>query len=141
MAGVVACPACGKRNRVPASATGSPVCAACKTALPWIVDANDDDVDDALVAGIPVLVDVWAPWCGPCRTVAPIIEQVARERAGRLKVVKVDVDELPHVAARYGVQGVPTLLLLERGREVARQVGAVPAAALERWLDAHVTAS
>lgn len=141
MAGVVACPACGKRNRMPASATGSPACAACKTALPWIVDANEDDVDDALVAGIPVLVDVWAPWCGPCRTVAPIIEQVARERAGRLKVVKVDVDELPHVAARYGVQGVPTLLLLERGREVARQVGAVPAAALERWLDAHLTAS
>jgi thioredoxin 2 len=69
--------------------------------------------------------------------VAPILEQAARDRAGRLKVVKVNVDELPEVSARYGVQGIPTLLLLDHGREVARQVGALSAAAFDRWLDAH----
>jgi thioredoxin 2 len=73
--------------------------------------------------------------------VAPVLEQIATERAGHLKVVKVNVDELPHVSARYGVQGIPTLLLLERGREIGRQVGAAPAAALNRWLDAHLTAA
>lgn len=139
MSGVVACTACGKRNRVPAIASGSPVCAACKTALPWIVDATGDDYEGALDANVPVLVDLWAPWCGPCRTVAPILEQAARERAGRLKLVRVNVDELPAVSARYGVQGIPTLLLLDRGHEAARQVGALPAHALDRWLDTHAS--
>ena len=139
-AAIVACPGCGKRNRVPAAATGSPVCAACKRALPWLVDATRGEVDGALVANVPVIVDLWAPWCGPCRMVAPILEQVAQARAGQVKVVKVNVDELPEVSARYGVQGIPTLLLLDRGREVARQVGAVPAHELDRWLDAHIAA-
>jgi thioredoxin 2 len=137
MAGVVACPACDRKNRVPASATGTPVCAACTTPLPWIVEATSADLDGALDAKVPVVVDLWAPWCGPCRMVAPILEQAARERAGRLKVVKVNVDELPEVSARYGVQGIPTLLLLDHGREVARQVGALPAHAFDRWLDTH----
>jgi thioredoxin 2 len=113
------------------------VCAACKAPLPWLVEATRADLDSVLDASVPVVVDLWAPWCGPCRTVAPILEQVARERAGHLKVVKVNVDELPDVSARYGVQGIPTLLLLDRGREVARQVGALPHAALDRWLTAH----
>ena len=138
MADIVACPSCGARNRVPPSASGSPVCASCKTALPWLVEATAADVDDVLHATVPVIVDLWAPWCGPCRMIAPILEQAARDRAGHLKVVKVNVDELPEVSARYGVQGIPTLLLLDRGREVSRQVGALPAHALDRWLDAHV---
>ena len=141
MAAIVPCPSCGKKNRVPAVAAGSPVCAVCKTALPWLVDATPDTVEVALDAHVPVIVDLWAPWCGPCRMVAPVLEQIATERAGHLKVVKVNVDELPHVSARYGVQGIPTLLLLERGREIGRQVGAAPAAALNRWLDAHLTAA
>lgn len=137
MSGVVACNACGKKNRVPASALGTPVCAACKAMLPWLVDATGEDLDAVLDANVPVVVDLWAPWCGPCRMVAPMLEQVARQRAGRLKIVKVNVDELPEVSARYGVQGIPTLLLLDHGREVARQVGALPAAALDRWLDTN----
>jgi thioredoxin 2 len=137
---IVPCPACGQKNRVPATAGGSPVCASCKRPLPWLVEATPDTVDAALSAKVPVLVDLWAPWCGPCRMVAPILEQLAAERAGRLKVVKVNVDELPQVSARYGVQGVPTLLLLEGGREIARQVGAAPKAALTRWLDEHLAA-
>ena len=141
MAAIVPCPSCGKKNRVPAVAAGSPVCAVCKTALPWLVDATADTVDAVLDTRVPVVVDLWAPWCGPCRMVAPVLEQIATERAGHLKVVKVNVDELPQLSARYGVQGIPTLLLLDHGREIGRQVGAAPAAVLNRWLDAHLTAA
>ena len=141
MAGIVSCANCGKRNRLPTTAAGTPVCAACKAPLPWIVDATRDAVDATLDANVPVVVDLWAPWCGPCRMVAPVLEQAARERAGHLKIAKVNVDELPDVSARYGVQGIPTLLLLDHGREIARQVGALPNAALDRWLDSHLGAA
>jgi thioredoxin 2 len=134
MSEIVACPNCGKRNRVPAATGGVPRCAACHTALPWLTTAGDGDFDQ--VAGnatLPVLVDLWAPWCGPCRVIAPGVEQAARELAGRLKAVKVNVDQAPRVAQRYGALSIPTLLILRRGREVARQVGAVPPATLLRW--------
>ncbi len=140
MVEIVTCPNCGKRNRVPAAATGVPRCAACHTALPWLTSAGDGDFEQ--VAGrstLPVLVDLWAPWCGPCRVVAPGIEQAATTLAGRLKAVKVNVDQAPRVAERLGVQGIPTLLLLRDGREVARQVGAVPPAALVRWAEEVIT--
>ncbi|HVD16380.1 MAG TPA: thioredoxin [Actinomycetota bacterium] len=136
MAEIVTCPNCGKRNRVPAAASGAPRCAACHTALPWLTSAGDGDFEE--VAGrstLPVLVDLWAPWCGPCRVVEPGVEQAVRELAGRLKAVKVNVDEAPRVAERLGVRGIPTLLLLRDGREIARQVGAVPPPALLRWAE------
>ena len=139
MAGTTPCPSCGRQNRVPAIAAGKPTCGVCGASLPWIVEATEDNFDGALDTGVPVLVDLWAPWCGPCRTVAPILEQLARERAGRLKVVKVNVDESPRVSARYRVQGIPTLLLFRRGELAGRQVGALPAAALSQWLDAHAS--
>ncbi|MGE4086229.1 MAG: thioredoxin [Vicinamibacterales bacterium] len=133
---VVACPACAKRNRVPDAAKGSPRCASCQTALPWSVAVHSAEHFGSVTAGAtPVLVDLWAPWCGPCRQVSPLLDDLARHRAGRLKVVKVNVDEVPAVSQRYGVQGIPTLLLLRNGREVARQVGALPAAALQQWVD------
>jgi len=132
---VTPCPACGVRNRVPAAAKGLPRCASCKGSLPWLVDAGDAEFSAATTARVPVLVDLWAPWCGPCRTMAPVLERAAAERAGRLKVVKVNIDAAPGVARRFGVQAVPTLLLLSNGREVGRQVGAVGEAALGRWLD------
>ena len=141
MASVVTCRCCQKKNRVPMVATGSPVCAVCKAPLPWLVDAAGENVDAALDANVPVIVDLWAPWCGPCRMVAPVLEQIAVDRAGHLKVVKVNVDELPHVSARYGVQGIPTLLLLDHGREIGRQVGAAPASVLNAWLDSHTATS
>ena len=112
----------------------------CKASLPWLVDATADNIDAVLDTNVPVVVDLWAPWCGPCRMVAPILEQLAVDRAGHLKVVKVNVDELPHLSARYGVQGIPTLLLLDHGREIGRQVGAAPAPVLQRWLDSHLGA-
>jgi thioredoxin 2 len=134
MAEIVTCSNCGKRNRLPAAARGMARCAACHTALPWLTAAGDGDFEQ--VAGrstLPVLLDLWAPWCGPCRVVAPGVERAARELAGRLKAVKVNVDEAPRVAERFGVHGIPTLLVLRQGREVARQVGAVPPPALVRW--------
>jgi thioredoxin 2 len=136
VADVVTCPNCGKRNRVPATARGVPRCAACHTALPWLTAAGDGDFEE--VAGnstLPVLVDLWAPWCGPCRIVEPGVERAAGSLAGRLKVVKVNVDQAPRTAERLGVQGIPTLLLLRDGREVARQVGAVPPPTLLRWAE------
>jgi thioredoxin 2 len=136
MAEIVACANCGKRNRVPAAARGVARCAACHTALPWLTSAGDGDFEQVVTASsLPVLVDLWAPWCGPCRVVAPGVEQAARELAGRLKVVKVNVDEAPRVAERFGVQGIPTLLILRQDRVVARQVGAVPPPALVRWAE------
>lgn len=121
---------------MPAAASGVPRCAGCHMPLPWVVDAGDDTFAEvAEGAKVPVLVDLWAPWCGPCRAVSPALESLARQRAGRVKLVKVDVDRSPAVAARFGAQSIPTLLVLDRGRVVARQVGAAPEAALGQWLD------
>jgi thioredoxin 2 len=135
---VVACPACGKKNRVPAAANGVPRCANCHAAVPWLTRAGDADFDEVAGASpVPVLVDLWAPWCGPCRMVAPAVEQSARKLAGRLKVVKVNVDEAPAVSARFDAMSIPTLLILDKGTVKARQVGALPADALLRWVEAQ----
>ncbi len=139
---VVTCPHCGKRNRVPAAGPGHPRCAACHQDLPWIVDAGDDDFAEiAERATQPVIVDLWATWCGPCRMVSPVLEQLATELAGRVKLVKVDVDKAPALSRRFAVQAVPTLLVLEGGRTVARQAGAAPAGALRKWFDDAVSGS
>lgn len=141
MAEIVACASCGKKNRVPVAASGTPRCASCHVDLPWIVDAGEDDFSTATSSRVPVLVDLWAPWCGPCRMVAPGVERAATELAGRLKVVKVNVDDAPSVSARFGVQGIPTLLVLRDGELVARQVGALPADRLVAWVRAVVDAA
>ncbi len=134
-AAVVACPKCGRRNRVPAVASGHPTCAACHAPLPWMVEAGDNDFAAVVGGATPVLVDLWAPWCGPCRMVSPAVEQVGTRLAGRVKVVKVNVDQSPAVSARYGVQAIPTLLLLQGGEERSRQVGAVPVHTLQAWVE------
>lgn len=133
---VVTCPHCGTRNRVPSVADGFPRCGTCRNPLPWIAEAGDDDF--AAVAerpSIPVLVDLWATWCGPCRMVSPVLEQLATERAGVIKLVKVDIDRAPGLNRRFQIQAVPTLLVLRGGEVAARQAGAAPVAALRRWLD------
>ena len=135
-ADLVTCPNCGRRNRVPAAAAGTPRCGNCHKPLPWIVDAGDDDFAEvAERASVPALIDLWAPWCGPCRMVSPALEQLATEMAGRLKLVKVNVDESPKLQQRFGVQAIPTLLVLRGGAVAARQTGAAPAAALRAWLE------
>ena len=121
---------------MPAAANGTPRCGNCHKALPWIVDAGDDDFAEvAEQASVPALVDLWAPWCGPCRMVSPALEQLATEMAGKLKLVKVNVDESPKLQQRFGVQAIPTLLLLRNGAVAARQTGAAPAGALRTWLE------
>jgi thioredoxin 2 len=133
---VITCPNCQRRNRVPAAAAGHPRCGNCHKPLPWIVDAGDDTFAEiAEAASLPVVVDLWAPWCGPCRMVSPALEQVATEMAGRIKLVKVNVDEAPRLQQRFGVQSIPTLLVLRKGEVIARQIGAVPEPAIRNWVN------
>jgi thioredoxin 2 len=138
---LVICPNCGRRNRVPAAAVGIPRCGQCHQPLPWITDAADDTFADiAEAADLPVLVDLWAPWCGPCRQVSPVLAQLATELAGQVKLVKVNVDESPKLQQRFSVQAIPALLVLSRGQVVARQVGAAPAADLRAWVTEAIRA-
>lgn len=139
---IVKCPHCGKRNRVPAAGDGKPRCANCHNGLPWIAVADDQDFGEVVEKSpIPVVVDLWATWCGPCRMVSPVLEQLATERAGSLKLAKVDVDAAPAIAQRFDVRAVPTLLLMDHGRVLARQAGAAPVAVLRNWLDQGLSAS
>jgi thioredoxin 2 len=133
---VIACPNCGRRNRVPAVGESVPKCGNCHNLLPWVADAGDDDFAEvAERSPVPVVVDLWATWCGPCRMVSPALEQLATERAGDIKLVKVEIDAAPRLAQRFEVRAVPTLLVMRDGEVVARQAGAAPVPALRSWLD------
>ena len=136
------CTQCGTRNRVPVTTTGRPLCAKCKTDLPWLVDATGAEFAAAIESSaVPVLVDLWAPWCGPCKAVAPALEQLAVELAGTLRIVKVNVDRAPEVSTRLGVQGIPTMVLYDGGDEVARQVGTLPGPAIRQWVERELAAA
>jgi thioredoxin 2 len=136
----IKCPNCGRRNRLRPAAEGVPRCAVCGALLPWIVDADSDSFDAEIVASVPVLIDFWAPWCGPCRMVSPVVERFAAAESGRIKVVKVNIDAAPEIAARYDVQGIPLLVLVRDGQEVDRLVGAAPEGHLRGWLEPHLPA-
>ncbi|MFD6511606.1 thioredoxin [Rhodococcus sp. NPDC060176] len=132
----VKCPNCGKTNNIPATGEGRPRCGNCHEPLPWIAAAGDGDFAEIVEkSSVPVLVDLWATWCGPCRMVSPALEQLAREHAGQIKLVKVDVDAAPRTAERFTVRAVPTLLVMDRGEVLARQSGAAPVPQLRTWLD------
>ena len=135
---IVTCPSCATKNRLRPTAQGVPRCSACQTMLPWIVETDAGSFEEEITASVPVLIDFWAPWCGPCRMVSPVVEQMGREYAGHLKVVKLNVDEAQTIAMQYGVQGIPLLVVVKDGGEIDRLVGAVPAEYLRAMLDRHV---
>lgn len=128
---IVKCPNCGANNRIrpEKQSVKQPVCGRCKQELPraastpvTVTDENFKDVVES--SPLPVLLDMWAAWCGPCRMIAPTIEALANELAGRVLVGKLDVDANSRTAARFRVQSIPTLLILKSGEEVSRLIGA-----------------
>ena len=125
---------CGAGNDVGPAPTGTPHCGRCAEPLPWLVDATPASFDAEITASVPVLVDFWAPWCAPCLALAPVLAQIAREHAGRVKVVKVDADRAMALAARYAARSIPLLVIIRDGREVDRVVGAQSRAAIEARL-------
>ena len=136
---LVRCRRCGRRNRVPPAAAGIPRCGNCHQPLPWIADADDDTFAEiAEAASVPVVVDLWAPWCGPCRFVSPILGDLAHQYAGRLKVVKVNVDDNQGLASRFDASSIPTLVVLRDGAVVDRIVGAAPKPQLEALIVKHL---
>ena len=104
-----------------------------------IKHVTDDTFDaEVLQAQTPVLVDYWAEWCGPCKAIGPTLEEVAKDYAGKLKVAKVNVDENQEIPRKYGIRGIPTLILFKNGEEVAKKVGAMSKSQLTAFLDSHV---
>jgi thioredoxin 2 len=135
---IVACTSCGKRNRVPFGSREAR-CGGCRATLPppsEPIEVPDAAAFDALLTDspLPVVVDFWAPWCGPCRMVAPEIARVAANNAGRYLVVKVNTDEIPELGERFGIRSIPTMAVFSGGRETARTAGARPAADIEAFV-------
>ena len=131
---MIGCPHCGATNRVPAERAGeSPQCGKCgQPLLTGHPLELDDHSFDAVVANspVPVLVDFWAPWCGPCRAMAPAFEQASKQLHGRALLVKVNSDDSPELSQRFGIRSIPTLVRLQQGQETGRQSGAIPAGAI-----------
>jgi len=144
---IINCPTCGQKNRIAYDRLSQPLrCGKCKTELTppsepvEIAQASDFD---RLVAkaSVPVVVDFWAPWCGPCRMVAPELQKVAARQAGRMLIVKVNTDAVNELGDRFGIRSIPTLAVFANGREVARTSGARPAADIEAFVDQAVHAT
>lgn len=142
---IVTCPSCGQQNRFAYERLGDETrCGKCKQPLPHIatpLEIGSTAEFDRLIgaSALPVLVDYWAAWCGPCRMVAPEIAKVAARQSGKLLVIKVNTDVLSDVGQRFGIRSIPTLAVFSGGREVARSAGARPAAEIEAFA-AHATA-
>ncbi len=136
---IVRCKNCGAKNRVDLSRIAmGPKCGKCGNPIKIpdrAIEINSSQFEDEVIKEIiPTVVDFWAPWCGPCRMVSPILEDIATRYPGRIKVVKINTDENPDISMRFGIQGIPTLILFKDGREVNRIIGAAPRQEIERFL-------
>lgn len=137
---IVTCSHCGAKNRLKTPPPGQlPVCGKCGQTLPWLVSATDASFASELDAAVPVLVDFWAPWCGPCRLVAPVLESLSKDLAGKLKVVKLNVDENPATASHYQARSIPMLMVFKNGAAVDTFVGALPKGAMLQKLRPHLS--
>jgi thioredoxin 2 len=136
---IVVCPQCSSKNRLKQPPKGQlPACGKCGATLPWLVQATDASFQAELDTELPVLVDFWAPWCGPCRMIAPVLEELSRELAGKLKIVKLNVDDNPRVAGAFRVQSIPMLIVFKGGEVTETFVGAMPKGAMLARLKPHL---
>ena len=148
---IIQCPNCGSKNRVDENAArqSQPVCGKCGTALPDQAAATskpqavtDQSFEQDVIAAsstLPVLVDAWAEWCGPCRMIAPVLDQLAAESNGRYKIAKLNVDENPRTASQFNIRSIPTMLIFKNGKLVDQIVGAQPKQAIAARLAAHTS--
>lgn len=143
---IIPCGKCGAKNRVPlARINENPVCGKCRfplnaegtSSVPVNVTDSTFDMEVISHQGV-VLVDCWAPWCGPCRMVAPILDQLANEYSGRVKIAKVNTDENPLISSKYKIQSIPTMLIFKNGARINRLTGALPKQEIERHLKAVI---
>jgi thioredoxin len=143
---IVTCPNCGMKNRVDTSNGKQAVCGKCGQKLPAVaaaddahpVTATDDNFETIISDSRPVLVDFWAPWCPPCRAIAPSLEQLAGEAAGRYVIAKLNTDENQRTASRFQIEGIPTLLIFKSGKLVDRLTGAHPKPTIKQHLEAAI---
>ena len=136
---VVTCPQCGAHNRLSGSMTEQmPICGKCKASLPWIVDGTDISFRKELETSTPVLVDFYADWCAPCKMTAPVLEELARDKAGQIKLMKINVDQNPTTAGKFNVQSIPTMMLFKNGKAVETLVGAMSKSMLLDRLAQHL---